>query len=219
MYTGIFNLFLGLLFQFNIVLRGIDILPDVVGYYFILKGLKILVDENRYFQLSNKLVLPLLVLSLVNLYNFQYHQEFLLSMSFAIDTVKIIVFALNLYLVYNLMMGMIVVIGNNNDYYLERNLRQRLYFYLGVAGIFLVISIMSLIPSASLASTIQYIFLIAYFTYLFALLIIVAGVHKVYRELAPVKAKPIRAKAGGGKAIKSGKSAKLGKSGQSKRKR
>ena len=76
MYSGFYNLFLGLLFQFNIVFRGIDVLPDIVGYYFIFKGLKILVENSPYFQMANKIILPLMVLSLAKLYNFQYHPDF-----------------------------------------------------------------------------------------------------------------------------------------------
>jgi len=218
MYSGIFNLFLGLLLQFNIVFRGIDVLPDVVGYYLIYKGLKILVTQNTYFQTANKLILPLMVLSVVNLYNFQYHPDILLSISVGLDIVKTLVFALNMVVVYNLYKGTIEVVTSNNDRFLARNLQQRLYLYLGVSGVFLLLSIVSLFPFTAQGTPLQSVFLVTYITYLFALLIIVGGMYRVYKELSPAKARPVKAKAGG-KPAKSGKSGKPVKLEQSKRKR
>lgn len=181
MHSGFFNLFLGLLFQFNIVFRGVDVLPDVIGYYFMYKGLKILLTENAYFQKAHKLVLPLMILSIVNIYNFQFHQEILLSISYGIDIIKTLVFALNLFFVFNVYKGTTEVIAAK-DLFLARNLGQRLYLYLGVSSVFLVLSVISLFPSIAEGTPLQSIFLVTYITYLFALLIIVGGMYKVYRE-------------------------------------
>jgi hypothetical protein len=207
MNSAFFNVFLGLLFQLNFyAFKGIDILPDIVGYYFIYKGLKTLATENDYFALANKLVLPLLVLSIVKLYNFQYHQDLLLTISLGLDIIKIIVFALNMYLIYNLCQGAIKVAESINDEYLEKTIGQRLYLFLGVAGFLLVLSIISLLPFVGVVTTMQSVFTIIYFAYILVFLIMVAGIFSLYKELSPSPVKTAKTKAGG-------------KTGKSKRKR
>lgn len=215
MYSSFFNLFLGLLFQLDFyALKGIDILPDVIGYYFFYKGLKVLAKENKYFEIAAKLVLPLFVLSIVKLYNFQYHQELLVSFSFALDIIKIILFALNLYFVYNIGKGAIEVAGSIQDTYLERTIGQRLYLYLGISGFLLFLSIISLLPFGGIVAALQSIFTVILFAYIFVLIIMAAGIFNLYKQLSPAKVKPVKAKAAGKVNMKAS-----GKSGQSKRKR
>lgn len=210
MHSAIFKVFLGLLFQLNYYgFKGIDILPDVIGYYFIFQGLKTLAGENHYFEIANKLILPILVLSLVKLYNFQYHQELLVSFFSALEIIKIIVLALNMYLVYNLCKGAIEVAISIKDEYLEQTIAQRLYLYLGVAGVLLILSIISLLPFEGLAS-LQFVFTIMLFVYLCVLIIMVAGIFSLYRQLAPARVKPVESKM---------RTKKGGKPIQSKRKR
>ncbi len=198
MYSAFFNIFLGLLFQLNFyAFKGIDILPDIIGYYFIYKGLKNLTTENQFFAMANKLVLPLLMLSIVKIYNFQYHQDLLLSISLGLDIIKIIIFALNMYLIYNLCQGAMKVAESINDDYLERTIGQRLYLFLGIAGFLLVLSIFSLLPFAGVVTAMQFIFTIIYFAYILVFLIMAAGIYNLYKELSPSRVKTVKAKAGG----------------------
>jgi len=211
MHSSFFNLFLGLLFQLDLyAFRGIDIFPDVLGYYFFYKGLAKLAQENNYFGLANKLVLPLAVLSLVKLYNFTYHPDLILSISYGVDIAKIILFALNMYFVYLITKGSIeIVIKTSNDRYLQRTILQRLYLFLGVGGLLLAMSIISLFPFVAINASLQSIFTIILFSYIFAVLVEASGIYNVYKLLSPAKAQPVKAKSGG----------KSAKSGQSKRKR
>lgn len=216
MYSGFLNLFLGLLFQFRIEISGFDVLPDILGYYLIYRGLKTVSNGNKYFQLANRMIIPLMVLSLVNLYNFEKAPEVISSLIFPLDVLKIVVFAINMFLIYNICKGSAVVAVSINDNSLKRNIIQRLYLYLVFSGLLCVISIMSLLPIAGIDSSLQGILNIAYFAYLIVIALIVTTIHKVYRQLIPAKIKPVRAKAtvGGRPGSKSG-----AKSGKAKRKR
>lgn len=218
MQAGFFNLFLGLLFQFNIVVKGIDVLPDVVGYYFIYKGLKVLANKNQYFETANKLVIPLMVLSLANFYNFTYHEDLLLTLSFPLDILKIIVFALNMYLIYNLCKGSAVVSASLNAKSLERALTQRLTFYLIVAGILLILSILSLLPFTEVDAALQATFTIVYFAYLLVMVVIIVTIQNVHKQLSPVKVKSIKSKGDGKPVMKiRGKAGKRAVPSRSKR--
>lgn len=186
MHSAFYLFFWGLLLQYNMVVKGFDILPDFLGYILIYKGLTTLASQNKYFALASKITLPLIVLSLVNFYNFQYHQDFLLSITFALDSVKVIVFALNMFLIYNLCRGAIEIAEDIDDY-LENTIRQRLYVFLGIAGVFLLLSIVSLFPFTDVSATMQTLFVFAFFIYLFALLIVASAMYKMYKVLSPKK--------------------------------
>lgn len=201
--AGYFNLFIGLLFQFNITIRGIDILVDMIGYYFIYKGLQYLLDQSPYFQIANKIIIPLGILSAVNLYNFQYHPDIILSYALILDVLKIIVFAANMFLIFNLCKGSSEVAATVlKDSYLETNIIQRLYFYLGISSLLLLISIVSLFPNVSVNSSLQGVFTITYFAYILVIIVIASGFHSFYRQLSapPAKSKKNKQKSSGGKA-------------------
>lgn len=193
MHSAFYLFFWGLLLQYNMVIRGFDILPDFLGYILIYKGLTTLASQNKYFALASKVTLPLIGLSLVNFYNFQYHQELLLSITSTLDAVKIIVFALNMFLVYNLCRGAIIIAEEVDDY-LETTISQRLYVFLGTSGIFLILSIVSLFPFTDVSANMQLLFVVSYFIYLFALLIVASAMYKMYKELSPKKAQQLNTK-------------------------
>ena len=190
MHSAFYLFFWGLLLQYNMVIRGFDILPDFLGYILIYKGLTTLASQNNYFNLASKVTLPLIVLSLVNFYNFEYHQDFLLSITTTLDIVKIIVFILNMFLIYNLCRGAIEI-AKGIDAYLITTIRQRLYVFLGIAGVFLLLSIVSLFPFTDVSASMQLIFVFTYFTYLFAVLIVASAMYKMYKELSPKKAEQL----------------------------
>lgn len=190
MHSGFYLIFWGVLLQYNIVIRGFDILPDIIGYILIFKGLKIVAEESKYLQTAGKLVLPLIPLSLINFYNFQYHPDLLLSIFFFVDALKAIVFALNMYLIYNICRGAMEIAHNIYDEYLETAIRQRMYLFLGIAGAVLLTSIISLVPSMGSNTTLQpFIFLVSV-VYLFGLLILVSGIYTMYKELIPKPVQP-----------------------------
>lgn len=193
MHSGFYLLFWGLLLQYNIMIRGFDILPDFIGYILIYKGLTTLATENKHFTLASKVTLPLIVLSLVNLYNFQYHQDLLFTITPILDVAKIVVFALNMFLVYALCQGAISI-AKDIDGYIENTIRQRLYVFLGIAGAFLLLSTVSLFPFTDVSPTMQTLFLFTYFTYLFALLIVASGMYKMYKVLSPKNAEQLKRK-------------------------
>ncbi len=52
---------------------GIDVLPDIIGYFHFGKGLEVLASENEFFAKTNKINLPLLLLSVFQIYETQGH--------------------------------------------------------------------------------------------------------------------------------------------------
>lgn len=190
MHSGFYLIFWGVLLQYNIVIRGFDILPDIIGYVLIFKGLKIIAEESKYFQTAGKLVLPLIPLSLINFYNFQYHPDLLLSIFFFVDALKAIVFALNMYLIFNICSGAIQIAHSISDKYLETTIRQRMYLFLGIAGAVLLTSLISLVPSLGFATVLQPVIFLVSVVYLFALLILVSGMYRMYKELTPKPVQP-----------------------------
>lgn len=68
-------LFWGILFLFSFRIQGIDILPNMIGYLFIFNGLKDLLEENDHFVVARKFCLPLIVLSVFEIYQKPNHSS------------------------------------------------------------------------------------------------------------------------------------------------
>lgn len=187
MSSGFSLLFWGLLLLFPpLYIKGIDILPDFIGYILIFRGLQYLVSESKYFVMARKISFPLIVLSLINIYNFQYHYDLFVSISYVLDIIKAIVLALNIYLVYNLCSGTIELAEARDNDYMANTVKQRWYVYLGAGVVFIVLSLLSFFPfSGELAAKLQVLFWIVYLIYLFAFLIIVTAMYKMKKELSP----------------------------------
>ena len=88
-------------------IQGFDILPDFAGYILFAIGFNSLSEKSEHFKVAAKFNMPLVVISLFSIYQWplqtQNNNSALivgLSMIFSI-----ILFALNLYVVFNLFMG------------------------------------------------------------------------------------------------------------------
>jgi hypothetical protein len=57
-----------LLIMLDIRIQGIDILPDVIGYYFFYSGMTMLASESEHFQKGTSYAIIMMVLSVFNLY-------------------------------------------------------------------------------------------------------------------------------------------------------
>lgn len=65
---GYKKIFYGFIFLFDIRIRGIDILPDFVGYMLIYQGLTLLRDKNNFFDEGKGLALPMIFISFLDIY-------------------------------------------------------------------------------------------------------------------------------------------------------
>lgn len=66
---GFRELFWGFLFLFDFRFNGIDVLPDFLAYLFLYNGLVKLEVYSRHFVSSCRLMLPLMMLSIPNIYS------------------------------------------------------------------------------------------------------------------------------------------------------
>lgn len=66
---GFKKLYWGFLFiMLSFRLQGFDILPDVLGFFFLYGGLGILASESDFFQTAQKYTLPMIFLSILTIY-------------------------------------------------------------------------------------------------------------------------------------------------------
>lgn len=66
-------IFWGILFLFSFRIQGFDILPDIIGYILIFNGLKALLDKSDHFVTARKFCLPLIILSIFDIYQKPNH--------------------------------------------------------------------------------------------------------------------------------------------------
>ncbi len=94
----------GFVLMFDFRLGGFDILPDILGYYFMYQGLKTIKDKNEYNSKALNYVIPMMFLSLFSLYQSPTN-EFIRSSSPIGLLLGGIVMVINLILVYNICYG------------------------------------------------------------------------------------------------------------------
>lgn len=127
--------------MFDFRINGFDLLPDFIGYIFIFSGLALLVGLNRRFETARNFALPLIVLSIFDIYqvNIPIDNIFMGSKLLLISTIGILCIILNLLLLYNICIGIeerAYELGNNE---LGRLARSRWTLYLIYQSLFLLL--------------------------------------------------------------------------------
>ncbi|NDI36167.1 hypothetical protein [Chengkuizengella sediminis] len=138
------RIFWGIIFWFDFRINGFDILPDIIGYVLIFSGLKLLLHINTHFISAQKISIPLIVLSMFNIFEINFGIfGFLIFVSFTI---------LNLLLVFHLCKGIEVWAKYNGRYRLadEATHRWKIYFVLTVVAAVLMMGSLVLLPIALL---------------------------------------------------------------------
>ena len=102
---GFNRIFWGMLFMFDFRIGGFDILPDIIGYILFFLGLNILENKDSYFKTAKKFTYPLLIISLIDIY--QSPREFygITSYEIMIFIVSIISTISFILLIYNVCKG------------------------------------------------------------------------------------------------------------------
>ena len=127
-----------LLIMFDFRLQGIDLLPDVIGYILMAGGLKLVLEESASFAAARKLVLPLGILSLGNLYEPPAEPGVFMNLgpfgAFGIF-LGIVYILLNIKMVFHLFQGIIEVAKKqaNTDLAQEAHERWKQYLALQIA--------------------------------------------------------------------------------------
>jgi len=144
---GFRKIFIGLLFMFDFRINGFDVLPDFIGYIFIFSGLALLVDLNHRFETAKNLVLPLIFLSLFDIYqvNIPIDSFSMDPKTFLFSLIGIISAIINILMIYNLCIGIeerAIELANDD---LARLARSRWTLYLIFQITFLVVFIFKFI--------------------------------------------------------------------------
>ncbi len=104
---GYIKLLWGFIFLFDFRIQGFDILPDIIGYILFYKGLSELEDRNAFFAKGKQFALPLIIISLFDIYEFSVSLDELSISPYGIVVLLlgIISSVINLLMVYNICRG------------------------------------------------------------------------------------------------------------------
>ncbi|MBN2558373.1 MAG: hypothetical protein JXB33_06455 [Clostridia bacterium] len=85
------KLFWGFIFLFDFRIGGFDILPDFIGFIFIYIGLKALAGKDAEFKRAGSLALPLIFMSVLDVYQAPSTQASLLGIIFGLALTLLII--------------------------------------------------------------------------------------------------------------------------------
>lgn len=129
---GFNKMYWGFLFFFDFRIQGVDILPDVIGYWLIYLGLKEIVSVNSHFIEARKYTVVLAILSIFDLYQIQVPiEQFNLNSIWGIFMLMgIIIVLLDLLMVFHLCHGIAELAAEKSFGELENMALSRWKYYL-----------------------------------------------------------------------------------------
>lgn len=150
---GFGTIFWGFLFMFDFRIQGLDILPNIIGYLLMYSGLGNLSSYSSKFDSAKKYSVPLAVLSLFSIYQVQkpVGQLTFDPLSIGLSIVGIITTVLDLFLVYNLCLGIVDLAKNQSNDELQGLAQRRWKYYLYCKVLFTVWFALGLITPFLLA--------------------------------------------------------------------
>lgn len=150
---GFEKIFWGFLFLLDFRLQGFDILPDAIGYLLFYSGLENLISQNRFFTTARKCALPLIVLSLFDLYQVQKPGIGINSSfeSWPFIIIGLAAAVLNLIMVYHLCTGVAEMARAEGRVSLRADAETRWKYYLGANLAFLILwPLVLVVPSLAM---------------------------------------------------------------------
>jgi hypothetical protein len=143
---GLMKLYWGFLFiMIDFRLQGIDVLPDIVGYLLFAAGFGILMSNSEYFNKARNFNIPMIILSIFEIYEKPAQGGGIQLGSFGIFGVLIGIASiiLSLLVIYNLFMGIKEMANQQGqmELYEESDRRWNQYLILQIASIFAFILI------------------------------------------------------------------------------
>jgi hypothetical protein len=118
MESGLRKFYWGFFFiMLSFRIQGFDIFPDFVGYILFAIGFSSLSEKSEHFRVAAKFNVPLLLISLFSIYQWpvQGQNGNTAQVVWFGILVSIILFALNLYVVFNLFMGIHDIMSQNEN--------------------------------------------------------------------------------------------------------
>jgi hypothetical protein len=165
MFEGAFNKFYWGFFFVIVDFRfqGVDILPDIIGYFFFAGGLAALASANSYFEKAKSLNMFMIVLSIFEIYEKPAQGS---GINFGVlgpigFLIGIAATILNLYVIYNLLMGIRGLAREQGKMLIgeEAERRWTQYLMLQLSSLFIIILVI-IPPLAVIALIALFIFLI-----------------------------------------------------------
>jgi len=138
-------MFWGFLFFFDFRIQGFDILPDAIGYWLIYTGARGLISQSNHFYFVRKYSLPLIIVSLFDIYQVQTPiEQFTINPQvFLFILVGFLITILDLKLIYNLCFGIVEMALANEDFQLSSTAEGRWEYYLYVKIVMLIFTSIS----------------------------------------------------------------------------
>ena len=134
----------GFIFLFDLRIGGFDVLPDIIGYIFFYQGLSILEDKNEFFSNAKKFALPMIFISIFDIYQVSNPNEFSNnSLGILGIILGLIVVVINLMMVYNICFGIASEARETNNFELESKANSAWKLYL-ISNILISFSIILL---------------------------------------------------------------------------
>lgn len=173
------KLFWGFIFLLDFRIQGVDILPDIIGYIFFYQGLTLLEDRNKLFAKGKKYALPLIFISIFDIYQGTDPMNGMGS-SIGILTMLLgfIIFIINLLMVYTICFGILSEAREADNLDLESQARNAWSFYL-FASILTSFSFL-------LLGLLPVLFIVVFVVSIIAFLIMLSLMNKASRQLESV---------------------------------
>lgn len=139
--SGFDKLYWGFLFvMIDFKIQGFDILPDIVGYILFAIGFSILAERSTYFKKSSKYNVPMIILSILSIYEPQNQKSGIQLGQFGLLSIPIAIAGLvfSLIVVYNLFMGIkdMAQTQGQMSYFHEADSKWRQFLTLQIAVLF-----------------------------------------------------------------------------------
>lgn len=172
--AGFRELFWGFLLLFDFRFNGVDLLPDVIGYLLFYNGLAKLEVYSHHFSTSRKLMIPLLLLSIPDIYSGWWNP----GSPFAF-VYSLLLIGLNLFAVYHLCNGVKELTIDNQRLDLTEKTNNRWLLYL-------VVNLISAVLTLGFSFGMPFLLFIALFiSSIVALVLMMDLMKKCEAELEP----------------------------------
>jgi len=157
--------------MFDFRINGFDILPDFIGYLLIFLGLSALVNLNEKFNKAKTLALPLIIISVLDIYQSPVPLNIGLMepKTMIISLIGIISIILNILMIYNICIGIEEKAKESGNFVLGTLARSRWNLYLIFQIIFLVIFVFNSILKLTSPLLVLPLFLFSVIVYIMML--------------------------------------------------
>ncbi|MBN2826760.1 MAG: hypothetical protein JXQ26_02160 [Tissierellales bacterium] len=141
---GYRKLLWGFIFLFEVRIGGGDVLPDVIAYILFYQGLSQLSDRNDFFKQGKAFTVPLMIMSIFDIYQPEIPVNALGCIPFGITGMIFVIIALslNMLMVYNICFGITKDARDQYNLQLETQSQNAWHCYL-VSSLLLGLNILS----------------------------------------------------------------------------